>query len=583
MKFVRIGQFLFFAALSLALPTSFVSASPGYLNQTRSPVFAASPELRPRINFWIDVFSKYGQHSVVFHHREYPGITFGSMDFSREATRMSPRQLEQHKKSQKRQFETKINEAFRHLSTGSSPRNALEESIVSKMQVVPGGVTKYQRVVREKLVRSQTGIREKFASAIARSGRYMPILEKIFAQFGLPKELTRLPFVESSFDYKAYSSVGAAGIWQFMPRTAKLFGLKITSAIDERRDPVEAGKAAAKYLMFAYNELGTWPLALTSYNHGIYGVKKAVRTMGTTDIGRIVEFHGKRPFGFASNNFYAEFLAALEVFEQHERYFPEVNLEEPLQFDEVRLANSYSIPFISKQLGVSSDSLQPLNYAVSTLAWRGRVPLPRGYNLKVPAGIGSRADRLKMVEPGEIAAEKTASSLYGGATHRVRRGESLDEISRRYGVTTGELQDMNALSSTEIREGQNLIVKRKKVEPPLQGRFYTVRKGDTIGGIAQKFRLSVATIKAYNGLRSNMIKPGLKLKIPQPGVSKTIAAKSISRTESAKPRGRSSYKIRSGDSLWSISRKYGVSVNELKKVNSLGNSSLRAGDTLIIP
>lgn len=586
MKIERLGVFLFSLALFFGagvLSPGFSQASPGYLNQTRSPVFAASPELRPRIDFWIDVFAKYGQHSVVFHHRDYPGITFGSLDFSSEATRMSPRQLEHHKKAKKKQFEVKIVDAFRHLSTGSGPKNGLEETIVSQMRVVPGGTSKYQKVVRDKLVRSQTGIREKFATAIARSGRYMPLLENIFSEYGLPKELTRLPFVESSFDYKAYSSVGAAGIWQFMPRTAKLFGLRITSAVDERRDPVEAGRAAAKYLMQAYSELGTWPLALTSYNHGIYGVKKAVRVMGTTDINRIVEFHGKRPFGFASNNFYAEFLAALEVFDQHERYFPEVRIESPIQFDVVKLSNSYTASYISKQLGVSIDSLQPLNYAVSTLAWRSGVSLPRGYNLKVPKGIGHRADRLRSVEPADTAPERTASSLYGGATHRVRRGETLVQISKRYGVSIALLQDMNALRSTEIREGQDLIVKRKKVEPPLQGRHYTVRRGDTIGAIAQKFRISIATIKAQNGLRSNTIRVGQKLRIPEANASSKVTWNSTQVTPTRKSTGARTHKVRSGDSLWSISRKYGVSINVLKKANSLGGSSLRAGDTLIIP
>ncbi len=453
-------------------------SSPGYLNKTRDAEFAANPELRPRINFWIDVFTRYGKDEVVFHHRDYPGVTFGSLSFVAEAGHMGPNQLERHKKAQKLAYERRVLGAFSNLARGAKPQNSLEESIVTQMRFIPGGSKKYQKVVRDKLVRSQTGIKERFADAIQRSGRYMPILEDIFADFGLPKELTRLPFVESSFDYKAYSSVGAAGIWQFMPRTGRVFGLRITSALDERRDPVEAGKAAAKYLQQAYASLGTWPLALTSYNHGVGGVKKAIRKMGTSDINRIIEYHGERAFGFASNNFYPEFIAALEVYDNHRKYFPGLKIESQLKFDVIKLSNTYNVSYITKNLGLSVNDLRPLNYAISDATWKGRYPIPRGYNLKVPKGFGARGSHLKMPEP--VATKKVlpkqkiaptsrvtsnikkapVSNKGNSRYYRVRRGDTLWSISRRYRVSVNQLKALNNLGSRPLQVGQTLRIAR---------------------------------------------------------------------------------------------------------------------------
>lgn len=465
LRCLTLGLFLFSMPLLAIQPAV---ASPGYLNKTSSPAFAASPELRPRINFWIDVFTRYGQHEVVFHHRDYPSVTFGSLSFEAEAGHLSPRQLERLKKSQKTAFEGRVLGAFKYLATGAGPRTSLEQSIVSQMRFIPGGTSKYQKVVREGLVRGQTGIKERFADAIKRSGRYMPLLEKIFSEAGLPKELTRLPFVESSFDYKAYSSVGAAGIWQFMPRTGRVFGLRITSAVDERRDPVEAGKAAAKYLRQAYSELGTWPLALTSYNHGVYGVKRAVKRMGTSDINRIVEFHGKRQFGFASNNFYPEFLAALEVYEQHDKYFPGLSIESVLSYDEIKLSNAYSVPYLTKILGLSVDSLRPLNYAVGENAWKGRYPLPRGYVLKVPRGYGSRGGKLRMPEPvvakkhsppvAAVSKSKVRTKAAPVKYYRIRRGDSLWSIGRRFGISVNQLKAINGLGNKPLKVGSTIKV-----------------------------------------------------------------------------------------------------------------------------
>jgi membrane-bound lytic murein transglycosylase D len=161
-------------------------------------------------------------------------------------------------------------------------------------------------------IRFQSGIRNRFVEGLLRSVVYLSDMERIFADAGLPRELVLLPHIESSFNTKAYSKAGAAGIWQFMPATGRRF-MRIDNRVDERMNVRLSTVAATTLLRENYEELGTWPLAITAYNHGTYGMKLAVETVGTTDFGTIVQRYDGPMFGFASKNFYAEFLAALEA------------------------------------------------------------------------------------------------------------------------------------------------------------------------------------------------------------------------------------------------------------------------------
>ena len=177
-------------------------------------------------------------------------------------------------------------------------------------------------------MRFQGGMRGRFVQGLVRSWTYLPEMEAIFAAEGVPTALTRLPHVESSFENRALSKVGAAGVWQFMPSTGRRF-MRVDGAVDERLNISVATQGAARLLRENYEKLGTWPLAITAYNHGAQGMKQAVATMGTTDFGVIVQRYRGPSFGFASQNFYAEFLAALEVSTNHKQYFGDIPAAEP--------------------------------------------------------------------------------------------------------------------------------------------------------------------------------------------------------------------------------------------------------------
>ena len=210
-------------------------------------------------------------------------------------------------------------------------------------------------------------------------------MESIFLDHKVPTIITRLPFVESMFNTKAQSKVGASGIWQFMPQTARRFIL-LTPIVDERNSPIKATRAAAKLLSENFQELGSWPLAITAYNHGSIGLTKAIRFLGSRDIGRIVESYESPSFGFASRNFYAEFLAAARSFSELQRH-GKVKEVQPLPMsDIVFLPRDMSAKDLQKKTGLSLKLLAEYNPCLLPQAFyeKSKHLLPKGYQIHIP-------------------------------------------------------------------------------------------------------------------------------------------------------------------------------------------------------
>ncbi|MBX7145174.1 MAG: LysM peptidoglycan-binding domain-containing protein [Oligoflexia bacterium] len=493
----------------------------------RHPDFAVPERLRARVDFWKDIFTRYGENEMVVHHRDFPQIRFTVLDFRKVAAELTPIQLEKLKKDRSNDEISRLKAIFKRLGTGAEPASEEEEQIYEKMRRLPGGVTKFREVVEGDLIRTQTGIKEKFALALQRSGRYLPIMERIFKDYGLPIELTRLPFIESSFDYEAYSSVGAAGIWQFMRKTGMLY-MTVNSLVDERRDPIEATRAAARYLEQAYNQLGTWPLAITSYNHGVYGVAKKVRQWGTSNLAEIIEDPSQRAFGFASTNFYPEFLAALEVHDNYRSYFPDLELWPALSITQYRVPQSTQIQVLARRLGVPLDELRAVNYAISDRVWSGRMSLPRGYVLKIPDRYETKVASLHMPDSPAAGSAPPASSVYGGITYRVRKGDTLLSIAKKYKTTVADLLESNSMENRALIPGESLKVRafeQRQVERSEQSsvtvrkrdaeRTYRVAKGDNLWSIARKLGISVQDLKRKNNLSGNQIREGQSLRVPK--------------------------------------------------------------------
>jgi membrane-bound lytic murein transglycosylase D len=241
-------------------------------------------------------------------------------------------------------------------------------------------------------VRTQRGLRERFRRGLEISGRYEAAFREIFRRHGVPEDLAYLPHVESSFQLNARSSVGATGVWQFMRATARHY-MTVNNHIDERLDPIIAAEAAARYLAEAQRQLGHWPLAITSYNHGVAGMKRAKAQHGT-DIAVIVADYQGRYFGFASRNFYAEFLAARHVARHAGRYFsPAIVYEPPLEQRQVRVERRSTVAELARAHQVPQHELISANPAWLSGIRTGRVAVPAGSRLWLPGKEQSASPR----------------------------------------------------------------------------------------------------------------------------------------------------------------------------------------------
>lgn len=349
-------------------------------------VFPAPPVLHPQIAFWQNVYAVWGTGQVALHDSRY-------MDLIYEVINVPGFVAEGYSESQKalvkERFEAlKMNlDALETKTASRMPLSPDEEALAARIQSSSGGSGAIAGASNR--LRSQRGLRERFKRGLEISGRYDAAFREVFREAGLPEDLAYLPHVESSFQNHAASSVGAVGMWQFMPGTARNF-MMMNAAVDERRDPVASAQGAARYLGQAYNRLDSWPLAITSYNHGVGGMSRAKGELGT-DIVAIVQRYSGKGFGFASRNFYTEFLAARNIARNPQRFFPEgLRYEAPLNEDRVRLRQPVDVDTLSSYYETSPDQLMLLNRAWNPSARNGRVSLPAGAMVWLPAGTMAR-------------------------------------------------------------------------------------------------------------------------------------------------------------------------------------------------
>ncbi len=359
--------------------------------------FTVSDSMYHRVSFWFDVYTKHPSTSKVIHHSNYPWVVFDVFDTApliEKATGPKWRRIERAE-AQAFARMREIRSTLKRLANRSSYKNLKgdELTIYNMLKVVPG---KRRTVLLEasRNVRIQTGQQDHFVLGISRASEYFPMMEEIFSARGLPTELTRLPLVESSFNVAATSKVGAVGVWQFMPKVGRKMML-INSSFDERRNPLKSTDAAARLMKENYQILwGEWPLAITAYNHGPGGVRKAVRTMGTRDLGVIADKYQTRRFSFASSNFYACFLAALHAEKYKEHIFDELELKEPLNLKELALPRKMRPNQLLKLANLDREEFLKANPEVDK-AFRKNLYLPKGFKILVPEHFELTADDLK--------------------------------------------------------------------------------------------------------------------------------------------------------------------------------------------
>ncbi len=459
-----------------------------------SGTFPVPPEIRGNVDFWRHVYGVWSRSEVAIHDEEHPGVIYevtklpGPIQASYTSTQ------EALIGSRTAYYASRLSELEQRVRANQQLTQS-DAALLDKFKQAGGVDTLYGASGR---VRAQRGVRERFRRGLEISGRYDPAFREIMRQHGVPEDLAYLPHVESSFQTNARSSVGAGGVWQFMPTTGRQY-MRINGSIDERYDPILAADGAARYLAQAHQKLGSWPLAITSYNHGQGGMANAKAEYGN-DIGRIVKHYDGKYFGFASKNFYSEFLAAREVARHADRYFPEgVHYEQPWPNDRVVLRESMPADHLARHYGTSKDRLADLNLHWRDSVVKGDTYLPAGCTVWLPQGTTRRITSLPPPAPDRILVAKTEPKTSPAVQSRVA-------VAKVEPTTKAAAKRIDPdIAKTETRS--------KSESRAIKARYHVVQAEETLYRVAVKNGLSVAELRKLNKMRpeENHIQPGQKL------------------------------------------------------------------------
>lgn len=496
MRYLRISLFLCLAAPGMAL------AAP--------EDFPRPPAIEPAVEFWTTVYAEVPTSGGLLHDRYNLSVMYEELDFGENASY-------RHRNRLLRERRDHYRELLREIAR--SDRSDLTDEAARVLAMWPEDVSDERLREAAHNIRFQLGQADKFHDGLVRAGAWEPHIRGTLRKMGLPEELAALPHVESSFNPEAYSRVGAAGIWQFTRATGKRY-MRIDRVVDERMDPYHSTVAAARLLKHNHAATSDWALAITAYNHGLRGIRRGVRQVGSSAIADLIADYQDSRWGFASRNFYAAFLAAVDVDAQAEQYFGFIRRRPPVDTELVELPFYVSADKLADAFDIARERLRKLNRGLRGPVWRGEKRVPRGYHLRVPSDQSgpSPEQRLASIERDDRYFAQIPDRF-----HRIRRGDTLGQIATRYGVSTHELVAINDLrSSNHIRAGQRL-----RLPLPAAGSgdqdTYTVRRGDTLGAIARRVGMSVESLAAANGLENaSRIHPGQELRIdgsPAPGVT----------------------------------------------------------------
>lgn len=469
--------------------------------------------------------------------------------------------------------------------------NATDQDYIDRLQHMNTVIEMpYNRLVRSFInmyVERKKGLVE---SMLGMSLYYMPIFEQALDRHGMPMELKYLPVIESALNPNAVSRAGATGLWQFMTDTAIGEGLEVNSVVDERRDPYRSSDAAARYLKKLYGIYNDWSLAIAAYNCGPGNVNKALRRAGggKRDFWEIYRF-----LPAETRDYIPAFIAANYALNYYDKHNISPALAaRPIITDTVHVSRRVHFEQISEVLDIPMDEIRILNPQYRTDLIPGDVkPYPLVLpNLQVYSYIANEDSivnhnaekyaRRDVVEPSTSDAKsKDNKGEYVEELvvkyHKVRRGETLSSIARRYGVTTSSIRKANNIGKS-VRRGQTLKINtytRRYVPSATPADTTATAAGTTTDSVATNVSAPVANVDSTSNVTPTQAetKPVEQPKKPEKAVKKE------------KPAEPTKHTIKSGENLSKIAAKYGISVDELKKANNLKNDNIQAGQTLTIP
>ena len=512
-----------------------------------------------------------------------------------------------------------------------------KEDYIERLQALPTIIEMpYNDVVRS-YINMYTGKRRGLVEQmLGLSIYYMPFFEQALEKEGMPLELKYLPVIESALNPDAVSPAGAAGLWQFMIGTAKDMGLTVNSLVDERRDPIRSSEAAARYLKQLYKAYGDWSLAIASYNCGPGSVNRALRRAGggKKDFWDIYYYLPSETRGYVP-----AFIAANYVMNYYEDHnIGKALSKRPVVTDTVMVKQDIYFEQISEVLGIPIEELKILNPQYRKNIIPGNT---RPYALTLPSkqcyAYISSEDSIKnhKADVYRHRSEVNISDASDGYTtvekrvtksHRVRSRETISQVARKYGVTTSQIKKWNGLRSNKLKKNQVLkIYVTQRVKVPVENndrnkptapttpepdssattaqpdnsstevdesttdetevvepkpektvavKYHKVRRGETLGSIARRYGISVSQLKRWNGLRSNTAKVGKTLKVSNPAKQSKSTTTTTTTTSNEKQKY---YTVKRGDSLSSIAERFGVTVAQLREWNGIEADNINAG------
>jgi membrane-bound lytic murein transglycosylase D len=445
--------------------------------------------------------------------------------------------------------------------------------------------------------------RQWFQTWLSRTGTYQEYIQTTLRENNLPESIFYLALIESGLNPYAMSRRGAGGMWQFMPYTARRYGLRVDFWVDERRDLDKSTQAAIGYLTELYRRFGSWPLALASYNAGEGKVARVVEKNGNDNYWELIELPGLKK---ETKDYLPKMIAACIIAESPAEYGFVKAEKQTFSYEKLTVKDAVDLGKVAEVAGVSYAEIEKMNPAIL----RGITPPGCEYALKIPVGMG---EKLLAAYSGLKPEERVTYMR-----HVIKKGDTLGHIAQRYGVTVEELRQFNHLSRYAIlRVGANLIVpiSRGKASSivsytPVKSNQsgaagagktqvqYRVRPGDSLWSIAKSAGVTVADLQRWNNVSSviqvNQIlvldvndgsgaKPAATAKAPPPKAPVAAKDPAPKSAVAGKDPVRMVYEVQPGDTIWGISQKYSVSPEEIMKWNNLKSAkAIKPGDKLVV-
>ena len=451
-----------------------------------------------------------------------------------------------------------------------------------------------------------------FGRWLARSGKYIPMLQRELREAGLPQDLAYLAMIESGFNQRAYSRAKAVGLWQFIKGTGKQYNLRIDRYVDERRHAEKSTKAAVAFLSDLYANFGDWHLAVAGYNAGAGKIGRGLKRYKVDNFWSLAQHRYLR---LETKRYVPKLIAAIIIAKNPEQYgFTNIQYEAPLEYETLRVGPGLSLDAVALICNTNSKEIKKLNQELKT----GRTPLNKShYDVQIPVG------KKELAEANLPRLNSVVSTGY--KTHVIRKGDTLSKICKRYNINKTTLLKINNLRSSKLVAGKHLRIPYSSARYRLLAKgskgnivtddlvLHTIKPGETISKIADSYNIPPELIVTWNGLKSiHKIRAGQQLalyivddsktlsftKSPQPSTPSRIIAtpskrnssmiilaeqKKFSVKEVTPAKSKITwYRVRRGDSLWTIARRFNLSTKQLKTWNKLKSNRIHPGIKLKI-